>query len=235
MWKDKSLGWIYWTTKVRLIMNPWNWKPNFTVQRYRFFHEYSIVFMVSKKAAKNNVPTTWTHWFENQYVQYLHHQLQYVNSSKIFAGLVVITLNIASKFVSIRLSKSMESYLKHTFSRDILIFCIVWMGSRDIYISLAVTLVFILCMDYLFNEDSVLCILPESFTSHHIDLIDNQVPSPEEIQQAKLTLKRAADAAKPTDESGADGGASAGNAGSAVSSLGSAIADSASASLVMRW
>jgi hypothetical protein len=186
--------------------------------------------MVSKKA-KQNLPT-WSNWFENQYVQYFHNQLQYINSSKIFAGLVVITLNIASKFVSIRLSKSMESYLKHTFSRDILIFCIVWMGSRDIYIALTVTLVFILCMDYLFNEDSRLCILPESFTSHHIDLINNQMPSPEEVQQAKMVLKRAADAAKEgesdTDKTGP-------NANGTMSSVGSAIADSASASLIMKW
>ena len=57
---------------------------------------------------------------------YIHQQLQGINSSKIFAGLIVITLNISSKFVTIKMSKSMESYLKYTFSRDILIFCIVF-------------------------------------------------------------------------------------------------------------
>ena len=122
---------------------------------------------------------------------YIHQQLQGINSSKIFAGLIVITLNISSKFVTIKMSKSMESYLKYTFSRDILIFCIVWMGSRDIYIAFCVTLLFILFMDYSFNEKSFLCILPESFTNHHLDLIDNQKPTPEEIQNAKQILERA--------------------------------------------
>jgi len=134
------------------------------------------------------------------YANYLHQQLQGINSSKIFAGLIVITLNISSKFVTIKMSKSMESYLKYTFSRDILIFCIVWMGSRDIYIALCVTLLFILFVDYLLNEKSSLCILPESFTNHHIEMIDNQKPSPEEIQQAKQILERAEKSNTNSDE-----------------------------------
>ena len=63
-----------------------------------------------------------------------------LNTSKIFAGLMIITLNISSRFVNIKLSKSMEGYLKHTFSKQILIFAIVWMGTRDIYISFCIVL-----------------------------------------------------------------------------------------------
>lgn len=148
--------------------------------------------MVSKKnsSKKNNT------YVLSNILAYIHVQLQHLNSSKVFAGLVVITLNIASRFVSINLSKTMESYLKHTFSRDILIFCIVWMGSRDIYIATIVTVVFILCMDYLFNEESSLCILPETFKTHHMDLMDKKSPTPEEIQQAQQTLERAAQSEK---------------------------------------
>lgn len=150
--------------------------------------------MVSKKRpSKKNNEFTLTFY---TMLAYIHAQLQYLNSSKVFAGLVVITLNIASRFVSINLSKTMESYLKHTFSRDILIFCIVWMGSRDIYIATFVTVVFILCMDYLFNEESALCVLPETFKTHHMDLMDRKPPTPEEIQQAQQTLERAAQSEK---------------------------------------
>lgn len=126
----------------------------------------------------------------SQYLYAIHHQLQYINSSKIFAGLVVVILNISSRFVSIRLSKSVESYLKHTFSRDILIFCIVWMGSRDMYIAFLATIVMAFCIDYLFNENSSLCILPESFTNHHIQLMDKKEPTPEEIENARKILKQ---------------------------------------------
>lgn len=125
-------------------------------------------------------------------LDYLHNNIKAINDSKIFAGLMIITLNIASKFVTIKLSKTMESYLKYTFSRDILVFAITWMGTRDIYIALFITLVFILCMDFLLNEDSMFCLLPEQFTDYHISLADNNaIVSPEEIKKAEEVLERA--------------------------------------------
>ena len=123
---------------------------------------------------------------------YVNDKITAINDSKIFAGLMIITLNIASKFVTIKLSKTMESYLKYTFSRDILVFAITWMGTRDIYIALFITLVFILCMDFLLNEDSMFCLLPEQFTDYHISLAtNNEIVSPEEIKKAREVLERA--------------------------------------------
>jgi hypothetical protein len=106
---------------------------------------------------------------------YLHNYVNSLNNSKLFAGLMIIVLNVASRFVTVKLSKSMESYLKYTFSRQVLIFSIAWMGTRDIYISLVISFVFMFCMDYLFNEDSQWCILPSQFMNYHIDLWDKDV------------------------------------------------------------
>ena len=129
----------------------------------------------------------------NRLMSFLHNNVMSINNSKLFAGLVVITLNIASRFVNLKLSKSMESYLKYTFSRDALIFCIVWMGSRDIYIAFSVMLVFMLFMDFLFNEKSAFCILPENFMNYHIDLLDNNngvPPTDDDVKSAKHILER---------------------------------------------
>jgi len=115
-----------------------------------------------------------------------------LNNSKIFAGLMIIVLNIASKFVTVKLSKTMESYLKHTFSRDMLVFAIAWMGTRDIYTAGIIMLVFILCMDYLLNEESSFCCLPENFTDYHVSLLDNnESVTPEQIKQAEEVLEKA--------------------------------------------
>ena len=103
----------------------------------------------------------------------IHESVKSLNSSKIFAGLMIITLNISSRFVTIKLSKSMESYLKYTFSKQILIFAIAWMGTRDIYIALLIVLLYTVFFEYLFNEDSSLCILSENFTSYHQELVEN--------------------------------------------------------------
>ena len=115
---------------------------------------------------------------------------QSINESKIFAGLVVITINIASRFVNIKLSKSLENYLKYTFSRNILIFCISWMGSREIYIAIIITLLFILFADVLFNEKSRFYLLPENFRSYH-DSLENTPPTDIEIKEAREILERA--------------------------------------------
>jgi hypothetical protein len=102
-----------------------------------------------------------------------HDNVKVMNNSKLFAGLMIIILNVSSKFVTIKLSKSMEAYLKYTFSRNILIFAIAWMGTRDIYIALIITLLFILSMDYLLNEDSPYCCLPNDFTHYHLNLAES--------------------------------------------------------------
>lgn len=123
---------------------------------------------------------------------YLHNHVMTINNSKLFAGLMIIVLNVASKFVNIKLSKTMEAYLKYTFSRDILVFAIAWMGTRDIYIALIVTGVFMLCMDYFFNEESSFCCLPANFTDYHVSLIQNDdAVTPEQIKQAEAVLEKA--------------------------------------------
>jgi hypothetical protein len=113
-----------------------------------------------------------------------HDNVKVMNNSKLFAGLMIIILNVSSKFVTIKLSKSMEAYLKYTFSRNILIFAIAWMGTRDIYIALGITVLFIVFMDYLLNEDSPYCCLPHDFTDYHLNLAESMTTNekkPEEV------------------------------------------------------
>ena len=122
---------------------------------------------------------------------YLHNQVQVINNSKIFAGVMIITLNIASRFVNIKLSKTMESYLKNTFSKQILVFAIAWMGTREIYVALFITALFTICFEYLFHEDSMFFCLPEEFKNYHIELLDNAEVTEEDIKKAKEVLEKA--------------------------------------------
>ncbi len=127
---------------------------------------------------------------------FTHNSIVQINNSKIFAGLMIITLNIASRFVTIKLSKSLESYLKFTFSKQILVFAIAWMGTRDIYIAFFITMMFIVMTEYLLNENSQFCCLPETFKNYHLELLDNEhknkdVVTEEEIKKAKEILEKA--------------------------------------------
>jgi len=121
--------------------------------------------------------------------QKMNEHVSVLNNSKLFAGLMIIILNIASKFVTIKLSKTMEAYLKYTFSKQILVFAMAWMGTRDIYVSLFITAVFTVCIEFFFNEESQFCLLPESFTNYHLDLMENKDegnPGPSNISNDDL-------------------------------------------------
>ena len=121
---------------------------------------------------------------------YLNDNITSINNSKLFAGLMIIVLNISSKFVTIKLSKTMESYLKFSFSRDILVFTISWMGSRDLKIAFLITILFKIFMDHLFNEESQFCCLPESFMNYHINMLDNNEISDEDVLKARILLDK---------------------------------------------
>jgi len=120
----------------------------------------------------------------------IHSHIQNINNSKIFAGLMIIILNITSKFVNFRFSKSVERYLKYTFSKQILVFAIAWMGTRDIYIALLVTVGFILCFDYLFNEDSMFCCLPNSIIENLKELDEDDVVPEEDAKKAQEIVEK---------------------------------------------
>lgn len=131
----------------------------------------------------------------NELFSFLNENISRINDSKIFAGLMIITLNIASRFVTIKLGKSMESYLKYTFSKYLLVFTIAWMGTRDIYIAFTIMLIFIIITDYLLDDDSMFCILPEEFKDYHQDLLENdgnkEEVTEEDIKKAEKVLEKA--------------------------------------------
>lgn len=112
-----------------------------------------------------------------------------LNSSKIFAGIMIIILNISSRFVNLKISKSFESYLKHTFSRQVLVFAIAWMGTRDIYVALGIVILFTIIVDFLCNEDSGFCCFSNDFKDYHIELMTERV-SKEDFDKANDTIKK---------------------------------------------
>ena len=126
---------------------------------------------------------------------YVHNNIKTVNDSKIFAGLMIIILNISSKFVNVKLSKTMESYLKNTFSRQLLVFTLAWMGTRDIYVALIVTIIFTIFIDILWNEKSPFCILSEQFTDYHLSLLEDTDKcnnfTKEDVEKAMNILEKA--------------------------------------------
>lgn len=122
----------------------------------------------------------------------LYYYIDRLNSSKFFAGIIMIMLNIGSKYITVKLSKTQEQYLRNSVARQMLIFSIVWMGSRDIVVALVLTCLFILIADHLFNEESPYCILPLHSRSYEelLDLNHDGRVTPEEADTAIRVLQK---------------------------------------------
>ena len=123
----------------------------------------------------------------------IHKGILSLNSNKFFAGIVMLILNLGSKFITIKFSASQEAYLRNSVGRQLLIFAIAWIGTKDIYYSLAITAIFVVLADYLFNEDSHLCIVPKQYRvlDKLIDTNDDGVVSETEMMQAIQVLEKA--------------------------------------------
>ena len=126
------------------------------------------------------------------FLSYINHHVMYLNNSKFFAGVVMILLNVGSKFVSIQFSKSTEEYMKFSLSKQILVFAMAWMGTRDIYAALGLTAVFTILSEHLFNEESSMCIVPESYRvlDKLIDTNEDGVVSELELSAAIAVLEK---------------------------------------------
>lgn len=116
-----------------------------------------------------------------------------INNSKFFAGLMILIVNIGSRYVTFRFSKSQEEYIKNKIAREFLIFAIVWMATKDLFISIIMTASFIILADYLFNENSKFCVLPEKFKNiqYLIDTNNDNIISDDEIKRAEEILRKA--------------------------------------------
>jgi uncharacterized membrane protein len=129
----------------------------------------------------------------SRYFKDFNKKIYYLNDSKFFAGLVFIMLNIGSKFITLKFSKSQEAYLRLVLSRQLLIFAIAWMGTRDIYMALVILAIFVVLADFLLNEESNFCVLPKSYQEFYkvVDTNNDGVISDAEIDQSIRILEKA--------------------------------------------
>ena len=115
-----------------------------------------------------------------------------LNTNKFFIGIMMIFMNLGSRYIEIKLTKSQETILKN-IAREVLIFTIAFMGSRDIVIAIIITAAFIILSKYVFNENSKFNILPKDLKKleSSLDLDGDGKVSDKEIEQAIELLKKA--------------------------------------------
>lgn len=127
---------------------------------------------------------------------YLYDTVRPINDSKIFAGLIILTLNLSSKMMTLPTSRTVEAVIKNSLSHYILVLAISWMGTRDIIVALFITCTFAFLMEFILNEKSMFCCLPAQFVQKHIQILEQfegnpDKVSPEELAAAMKTIEKA--------------------------------------------
>ena len=115
-----------------------------------------------------------------------------INSSAFLAGISMLILNIGSKYLEIGLSKTQEQAIRNSIAREILIFTIIFVGTKDIILSLFMTSAFIILADFLFNNNSKYCICRSYLNRIEMEADlngDNKISEEEEEKAIELLRK----------------------------------------------
>lgn len=110
-----------------------------------------------------------------------------INTSPFFSGIMMILLNVYSKYITLEISSFQDSFLKRKFIRRMMIFVMAFMATKDVLKSLVITAVFIIFAFELFNENSSVSLLPKELRKYDTNN-DNKL-SPSEIKSMYEKLK----------------------------------------------
>lgn len=81
-----------------------------------------------------------------------------LNSNPYFIGTMMLFLNLGGRFIAMEMSKSQETFFQNPWVRRLLIFTVLFVGTRNVVVAFWMTLIIILLIGYLFNENSSLCL-----------------------------------------------------------------------------
>lgn len=116
--------------------------------------------------------------------------LDVVNTNKFFIGLMMIMLNIGSKYVTIQTSKSMEQYMKMNISKQMLVFSMCFLGTRCVITSILLTAGFVILSDHIFNEESEYCVVPPNYRILNTLPTSSDIVTEEEYAKANEIIER---------------------------------------------
>jgi len=120
----------------------------------------------------------------------LYHIFDNISSNKLFIGIMMIFLNISSRYIELKLTKGQEIIFKN-IAREILIFTIAFVGTKDIILSLIITAVFIILSNFVLNENCKYNILPNKYKDMIYSSDNLNIITKEDIEKANRILEQA--------------------------------------------
>ena len=81
--------------------------------------------------------------------------------NKYIIGIVMVIINFGARFIVNELNEEQKKLINSKYLRRIIIFLVIFMATRDIVISLVLTVIVILVIFEFFNEDSEYSLVPK--------------------------------------------------------------------------
>jgi hypothetical protein len=81
-----------------------------------------------------------------------------IASSPYAIAAAMLLINLGGRFLSMEITKEQENFLSQPWFRRFIIFIIFFLATRNLITAAWLSLIVILCIGYLFNENSSLCI-----------------------------------------------------------------------------
>lgn len=77
-----------------------------------------------------------------------------LNTNPYFIGLMMLMLNLGGRFIGMEISKEQEKVFTHPWVRRALIFSVLFVATRNVFVALIMTIFVLLLLSFLFNENS---------------------------------------------------------------------------------
>lgn len=111
-----------------------------------------------------------------------------IKHNKLLIGIVIIIINVLSRNISIKLTPFQKYLIDNSLIRQVLIFCITFMGTKDLKSSFILTASFYILSAHLLHEDSPINIIPDRLKKS-LDTNNDNIISQEEIDKAISILE----------------------------------------------
>jgi hypothetical protein len=77
-----------------------------------------------------------------------------LNTNPYFIGIMMLLLNLGGRFLGMEMSKNQEKFFQQPWIRKFFIFTVLFIATRNILIAFVLTIIVLLILSFLFNENS---------------------------------------------------------------------------------
>jgi len=119
------------------------------------------------------------------------------NGNLYFIGIMMLVLNLGGRFLAMEITKDQEAFFQNPWVRRFLIFVVLFVATRNILVAFWLTVIVVIVLGFLFNENSALSIFGKSKGPEGVPV---QTMTPEEVEIfRRLNEKRLRNEQVPED------------------------------------